>query len=106
MKLTDYPDAIKTESLKLQGLLDQHKNFVELKKRADISIEKIVQGLDKKICSNEAQRDINRHNLRNEEYASLLVSIRDVETEIATTKIEIKYLQDLFDANKIGLNND
>jgi hypothetical protein len=101
MKLSELPKLIKNQALELQRISEQLEKSRYHKKLADIEIEEQVQGLDKKICSNEAQRDIARCKLRDKAYENLLAAIVREESKLAAAKIELEYLKNEFEVAKI-----
>jgi predicted mannosyl-3-phosphoglycerate phosphatase (HAD superfamily) len=105
MNLTELPKLIKAQALEVQRLSEQLEQSRWHKKLADIEIEKQVQTLDKKVCSNENQRDIARYDLRDAAYNSLLAAIVREESQLAAAKIELEYLKNEFEVAKISYEN-
>jgi hypothetical protein len=101
MKLSEFPEEINKFSLELQKEIEARDEFLNHKKAADITIEKIVQGLDKKVCSNDPQREIARFDLRDDYYESILGAISEAESSIAQLKIHIQFLRDSFTVAKL-----
>ena len=105
MNLTELPTLIKAQALEVQRLSEKLEQSRWHKKLADIEIEKQVQVLDKKVCSNENQRDIARYDLRDNAYNALLAAIVREESQLAAAKIELEYLKNEFEVAKISYEN-
>jgi hypothetical protein len=103
MKLSEFPEEINKFSLELQKEIEARDEFLGHKKAADIAIEKLVQSLDKKVCSNDTQREIARFDLRDDYYQSILSAISEADSNIAQLKIHIQFLRDSFTVAKLEL---
>jgi hypothetical protein len=101
MKLSELPQLIKEQALKVQELAEERDYFLTTKKEKDIEIERKVQSLDPKVIKNENQREVARFDFRDEDYDGLLGAIIYVESELAKSKIELQYLRDEFAVAKI-----
>lgn len=101
MNLTELPTLIKNQALEVQRISEQLEQSRYHKKLADIEIEKQVQALDKKVCSNEDKREIARYDLRDNAYNDLLAAIVREENKLAAAKIELEYLKNEFEVAKI-----
>ena len=101
MDLTELPQLIKSQALEVERLSQELEQSRYHKKLADIEIERQVQALDKKVCSNEAQRDIARYDLRDGAYNNLLAAIVREENKLAAARIELEYLKNEFEVAKI-----
>ncbi len=105
MNLTELPNLIKAQALEVQRISEQLEQSRYHKKLADIEIEKQVQSLDKKVCSNEDKREIARYDLRDNNYDALLSIIVREENKLAAAKVELEYLKNEFEVAKISYEN-
>ena len=105
MELSKFPQAIKEQALEIQRLSEIRDRFITEKKEEDIKIEKLVQGMDPKLCKNENQREIARFDFRTVQYNEILANIIEVESHLAAAKTELQYLRDEFSIAKLELQD-
>jgi hypothetical protein len=101
MNLSEFPTLIKSQSLKIQSLVEIRDRLMDTKKEMDIEIERKVQALDPKVFKNETLRDIARFDHRTDQYNDLLIDIINVDSDIAVERIQFQYLRDEFSVAKI-----
>ncbi len=102
MKLEEFPGAIHEQTLAFQLAVEERDKLLDLKKEADIDIERKVQSLDSKLVKNENQREIFRFDFRDDGYRALLEEIANI---LADYKAELQFLRDSFAVAKLELQD-